>query len=129
LFAWPSPSAPATLGSVAFLGVVAVDLLPRVSDFLGDDVCVGLLDDALDRGVFVPWDENESIAVCDDSFVVGGPDFDLLDASCVVAFAVERRWRVDAVLFRSFFDPRVDLAKGVFVSCGALGEIHLGILL
>jgi len=109
---------------MALLRVVPVDLRPGLADLLGDDVGVASLDDALHQRVLMTRDQNEAIAMRDDALVFGGPDVDLLDAPCVVAFAVKRQGRVDAVLPRPILDPGVDVTKGLFVSGGALGEVH-----
>jgi hypothetical protein len=48
---------------MASLWVVSIDLLACLTDFLHDHVRGLTFDDALDRGVFVTWDQNESVGL------------------------------------------------------------------
>jgi hypothetical protein len=112
------------LAPVLFLRVIELDSYSRVADFFGDDIVGVSFDDALDRGVFVTWDQNESIAMGDDSFVLGRPNVDLFDTGCVVALAVEGEGSLDCVLLRALLDSVIDRPKCLFVPRSAISEVH-----
>src|SRR5579884_4406349 len=106
------------------LRVVPVDLLSRLADLLDDDEAPLVVDDALDRRLLVPREDDEVVALPHDGLVAGGRQLDRLQAGGPAALAMERQRSGDVVPFRARLDPLVHLAEHLLVSRSTLSEVH-----
>jgi hypothetical protein len=75
---------------MALLGVVAIDLLSGLADFLDDEELGLALDYPLDCRLFVAWQHDEVVALTNHRCIAGWCDLDRLDAVGASAFTVER---------------------------------------
>jgi hypothetical protein len=110
------------------LRMISVDLRPCFADLFDDDELLMVFDNALDRSIFVPWDQHETEALSRDEFVLRWMNFDRAEARCASAFAVKREGRLDPVLPSAFLDALIDAAEDLLVPRRPFSKVHAGIL-
>ena len=110
------------------LRMISVDLRPGFADFFDDDELLMVFDNALDRSIFVPWDQHETEALSRDEFVLRWTNFDRAEARCASAFAVKREGRLDPVLPSAFLDALIDFPEDLLVPRRPFSKVHAGIL-
>src|SRR6185437_9160385 len=113
---------------MALLRMISVELRPGFADLFDDDELLMAFDNALDRSLFVPWDQHETEALSRDEFVLSWRNFNRGEARGASAFAVKREGRLDPVLPSTFLDPLIDAPEDLLVPRGPFSKVHAGIL-
>jgi serine/threonine-protein kinase RsbW len=109
---------------VLLLWVVLIELLAGLTDLFYDEVSLVTFDDALDRFVLMPRDDDESVALAEHMFIVGGHKCDRLEAGNVSALAVVGDGARDSVPLDTRFDAFVHAPEDLFISGRPLREVH-----
>lgn len=114
--------------SMALLRMISVDLRSCFADLFDDDELLMAFDNALDRSLFVPWDQHETEALLRDEFVPCWRNIDRGEARGASAFAVKREGRLDSVQPSAFLDPLIDAPEDLLVPRRAFSKVHAAIL-
>jgi len=107
------------------LRVIAGDLCSCLSDLFRDDEFRVALDDAFDRWVVVARDQQEVVALADDTFIYRWRNLDCGETGDPSAFAVKRQWCLNSVLLGAPLYLIVHTAKDLLVARRSLRKIHL----